>query len=318
MGGYNQLLIHTPDIKQTIIEELEYTQSSICIISAFVKVDSLRFVEEHLAQSVKRKTLLVRFRREDIINGATDFEIGNFCMENGWDLYFHADLHSKIYVYDNDRAMIGSANLTSVGIGLDRGVNIESVVLLKIGKDEIDSMNKLFSLSRKIDESLLSMMAKQISSDMVQGHISSEETSWSEDIWNSSKHDFLWTSQMIFSPSPYEICEHDKKLLNLTDGYSIDQVRSQFMSSTVYKWLRETVVEETYFGELTARLHESLLDDPKPYRKDVKRLIADLLTWITELGIDEFQVDRPRHSQRIRPSEVIPNKAIYPGETFNI
>lgn len=310
------MLIHTPDIKQTILEQLEDTNNSICIISAFVKVDSLRFIEEHLLESVKQKFLLVRFRKEDVVSGSTDFEIGSFCRENGWELYFHTELHSKIYVYDYDRAMVGSANLTSAGIGLDRGANIESVVMLSIGQNEIASINKLFSLSRKIDESLLNTMSEQLPGYTATIPVSSSDTSWSEDIWSPSKHEFLWTSQMIFSASPHDICEHDKTLLNLTNLYSIGEIRTQFMGSMVYKWLKTTVVQDMFFGELTVRLHESLLDDPKPYRRDVKRLLADLLNWITELDIDEFQIDRPRYSQRIRPTVQLKND-LYPGKTFD-
>lgn len=55
-----------------------------------------------------------------------------------------------------------------------------------------------------------------------------------------------------------------------------------------------------YFGEITANLHNALLNDPRPYRKDVKQLLANLLNWIAALDINEIVVDRPAHSQRVR------------------
>ena len=58
--------------------------------------------------------------------------------------------------------------------------------------------------------------------------------------------------------------------------------------------------KEMYFGKITEKLHEILVNDPRPYRKEVKELLANLLQWIQDLGIDEVLVDRPNHSQRVR------------------
>ena len=60
---------------------------------------------------------------------------------------------------------------------------------------------------------------------------------------------------------------------------------------------------EMYFGELTAVLQDSLLDDPGVHRRTVKSLLQNLLTWCEALGIERVTVDRPRHSQRITMNE---------------
>lgn len=57
---------------------------------------------------------------------------------------------------------------------------------------------------------------------------------------------------------------------------------------------------ELYFGEASVLLHNVLLNDPKPYRKEVKELLGNLLRWIEILKYEEICVDRPKHSQRIR------------------
>lgn len=76
------------------------------------------------------------------------------------------------------------------------------------------------------------------------------------------------------------------------------------MKSNVYRWLKsvleQKVNNEIYFGELSALIHDVIINDPKPYRKEVKELQSNLLNWIVELDIEEIQIDRPKHSQRIR------------------
>ena len=55
-----------------------------------------------------------------------------------------------------------------------------------------------------------------------------------------------------------------------------------------------------YFGALTEKLHNAIVSDPKPYRRDVKVMLANLLTMVEALGLEEVIIDRPNYSQRIR------------------
>ena len=57
--------------------------------------------------------------------------------------------------------------------------------------------------------------------------------------------------------------------------------------------------KECYFGELSAKLHNALINDPKPYRKEVKDLLSNLLGWIEYFDFDFIKVDRPSYSQRV-------------------
>ena len=55
-----------------------------------------------------------------------------------------------------------------------------------------------------------------------------------------------------------------------------------------------------YFGQLSDELHNALVSEPKPYRRDVKVLLSNLLEWCQKLNLEEVEIDRPNHSQRIR------------------
>ena len=55
-----------------------------------------------------------------------------------------------------------------------------------------------------------------------------------------------------------------------------------------------------YFGAVTEKLHNALVSDPKPYRRDVKIMLSNLLELIDELQMEEIKIDRPNYSQRIQ------------------
>ena len=54
-----------------------------------------------------------------------------------------------------------------------------------------------------------------------------------------------------------------------------------------------------YFGELAENLHNTIISDPKPYRRDVKTMLSNLLKLVEEMEMEEIIIDRPNYSQRI-------------------
>ena len=77
----------------------------------------------------------------------------------------------------------------------------------------------------------------------------------------------------------------------------------QLRWSNAVQWLKNTLRQngnELYFGSLTANLHSALVEDPKPYRSDVKALLGNLLSLIDQWNLAEIVIDRPNYSQRVR------------------
>lgn len=62
--------------------------------------DAIKFVDDNIKHVLKNKKLLVRFLPGDIINGATDLDLYEYCKANGWELYIRFDLHAKTYIFD--------------------------------------------------------------------------------------------------------------------------------------------------------------------------------------------------------------------------
>ena len=73
----------------------------------------------------------------------------------------------------------------------------------------------------------------------------------------------------------------------------------------MYNWLINQIKkqenEEIYFGNLSSIIHNSLLDDPTPYRKNVKELQANLYSYIKVFLKNEIDIDVPyKKSERLR------------------
>lgn len=82
-----------------------------------------------------------------------------------------------------------------------------------------------------------------------------------------------------------------------------EKLKEVFRWSNAYLWLLDTLRGHDgcmYFGELSASLHNTVVSDPKPYRKDIKQMLANLLKLIEELEMEEIIIDRPNYSQRVR------------------
>ena len=65
--------------------------------------------------------------------------------------------------------------------------------------------------------------------------------------------------------------------------------------------LKKQENNEIYFGKLSSIIHNSLLDDPKPYRKGVKDLQINLYSFLKKIKFDYLKISVPyAKSERIK------------------
>lgn len=295
-------IFHNEQIISALSKELEIVSKDLTIVSAFVKTEALKFIDSLLKFDISNKRILVRFRLEDLLNGSTDFNLYDYCKSNNWNLYLNFDLHSKIIVFDNERFMLGSANVTLAGLGLAKNSNIESMFCGKLLLEENKKINLFFEKSIKANDKLINKMKEQLKD--IDRDSDFRKMVWHQDILSFSEKrvDLLWTSELFFSSTPFDMYSRDMMLLGLQRSQlnDLELIKQKFKGSKAYRWLSSTVDSELYFGQLTKRLHESLIDNPTPYRKEVKQLLSNLLNWIQELKIQEFVIDQPNYSQRVK------------------
>lgn len=295
-------VLMSSEIKEQIVQEVTKCKDCIQLITAFCKVDGFKFIEEKLVKSVNNKRLLVRFCMDDILLGSSDLEIYDFCKEYNWKLYIRFDLHAKTYIFDDKRCIIGSANLTNKGLVLDNGGNYEIACICKVEPEDIEKINALFDDAIEMNDNLYFLMKEQLSmitfSD-TRKHV------WSKDIIDlfQPKINILFANDFPKYDSYKEYVGINIEFLELDSDWNIQSLKQAFKCSKIFLWLKSLLVQnnnEMYFGALTVHLHDILINDPRPYRKEVKVLLARLLRWVQDLQMDEIIIDRPNHSQRIK------------------
>ena len=179
-------ILVSKEILNAIYSELSSAQKSVQMISAFCKLDALKNLEFHINPCVLEKKILVRFRLSDLISGATDFKILEYCLSNGWKVFIRFDLHAKTYIVDNSRGIIGCANMTASGLELKNYGNYEMASFVKVEKDDIHKIESLFENSIKVTDEIIRIMRMQYEEAKENGK-NVESSEWSDDIKNLSK-----------------------------------------------------------------------------------------------------------------------------------
>lgn len=293
-------IIISDEIRKEICDELRKAEESVQIITAYCKLSALDTLICCVKEQVFDKRFMVRFRLDDVINGSTDFEILSFALERGWDVYIRFDLHAKTYIIDNKRGIVGSANTTSSGLSFNQIGNLEMATVADIDSYDIVKIENIFIDAIRVDNDLIDKLEKQYNN--AQKRNPSAKYTWSSEILK------------MFNPKIRTLFSHDlpdskdvKKgdyITFLDSVYEDDsQVKLLIRACNVYRWLLQVLNKnngELYYGSISSMLHSTLVSDPKPYRKDVKKMLSNFLWFIEYFQMEEIVIDRPNYSQRIR------------------
>ena len=298
-------LLTTSEAKQRIALEVSSATEHIQIVSAFCKLPAIRFIDECIKNPLHSKKLVVRFLLSDILQGATDFQLYDYCKANGWHMYVSFDLHAKTYIFDRKRCILGSANLTSKGLGLSLHGNYELSSFAEVDDSDLKKIDTLFDNAILMTDELYAAMKSDY--ETVQNNQAPVKTfKWNTSIAQkfNPKIDLLFTYDFPSTPAPNYGDVNIFEFLEIGYIPSQEELKQAFRWSKSFLWLYNYVSscpeKTSYFGGVTAALHNTLVNDPKPYRKEVKELLANTLGWIQALNIDDVTIDVPNYSQRIR------------------
>ena len=293
-------ILFSNEIMDAVVKELHKATDSVQIITAYCKEKTFKHLDSEINREVADKRLLVRFRLDDLLKGSTDFGILQYGLDRGWKVYVRFDLHAKTYIIDNKRGLVGSANVTNSGLNIGKNGNMEMAAFVDIEEKDIEKISGLFKDAVLINEDLLDRMKQQL--EAVDNNETKTSYRWDVSIRNL----FSPHIETLFS---YELPEESelKKGVYLSfldeeyDGNK-EKLKETFRWSNSYLWLLDTLKSHEgcmYFGELSSCLHNVVVSDPKPYRRDIKVMLANLLRLAEELEMNEIVIDRPNYSQRV-------------------
>lgn len=297
-----------------LIEAAKAAKHQLKFSTAFLKATPF----EQICRTVQNdnpKAIITRWQFCDLVNGASDLEAYIYARDFGWDFYFNQDLHAKLYLFD-DQAIIGSSNLTNRGFGGGPpSGNIELSVQFRAGLEVMDWFDHLICDSNLIDDDLYStIVADVMTYKETQKLLPTIRKGFSQKVTDVLRrrgekgklylHDFPQT----FDPnhlvggirgSCHKHVFHDMNLLGLPNEPKIVDIKKAFEISPSFSWLYSVTESPRFFGELAARLHDMVTNEPKPYRKEIKERLGNLINWAVVLCPDIFLVESPRYSQRI-------------------
>jgi len=304
------MLLNSQDFSQELFSAINSANQHLFICSAFIKESSVRQVLGKLDSSLS-VFVVSRWQKQDLMVGASDLSVYEYCRENGWRFGIDLKFHGKVYLIDSDYLFIGSANFTGKGLNLHSGGNNEFGTCIKPNFADLTRLQKFLQEDVVwLDDHLYQQLKHEVENS-ISNQDSIIDTRWSHDLLDRIEVpiNYIWVHELPFK-KPYTFgnldlrdndFRHDYQLFELDiDDISDAILKKKFRSSRVYAWLRRIVDDNSSinFGGITQALHSALLDDPKPYRKDVKSFVEILFSWMAFLE-DEFILQKYKRTTSV-------------------
>jgi PLD-like domain len=309
-------ILGTDAFRGALQQALRQAERSVSLVSAYATAAGIKWVLSRMQAQNLHTRVLVRWACKDLVSGASELEVYELLKARGIKLFLQPDLHAKAILVDDRVLLLGSANLTAAGLQLVPGGNRELGIQVVPSSGDINSIDGLFADACEVTPALYETIKAEVIR-LRQNSPPAPEFDWPPQL---GQHLFprapsrLWVSEFLWTSNPSEFNSawvdkntafHDANLLGVPAlDANIGELRLAFQRSRSYVFLHgyfeRNHKNQLYFGELTSAIQESLLDDPRPYRRDVKELTASLLGWLAHLGGPSFVIDRPNYSQRLR------------------
>jgi hypothetical protein len=309
------------NLKSSIIDFIENAEELI-LLCAYVKTNQI--VE--LNNDNKFQSIVVRWEIEDLLKGASDLSLYNYCKQNNIALFRNTRLHMKVLWDNNGKLISGSANFTNKGIGEIGNYNYELNTLVEsIEFEDALYLQKVIRDSEYVDDQLYLEIEKSINDSEI------ETNNIIELPTVKKESDFFLISELPQADSPAILfdmlsqknllSEIEKQIL-IHDMILYDIVRQQnksdFLSHLEYQFNNHPFIVEfkdavkhnhanrperagsMNFGAVRLWFAENTTTVPTPRPFELSEYIQVLYTWICYFD-DEFSWSVPGgHSQVIQ------------------
>lgn len=301
------MLLSNIEFSSKLFQALERCDSLIAC-AAFIKLKALQD-EQFISNLINKDvTIIARWQKHDLVFGASDLEVYELCKQRGWKFGIDLNLHGKLFLVD-DEIFLGSANLTQRGLHIGLVGNNEFGTRIPAGDADLHKIEQFIdSEVTWINDELYESIKGVVENTSKQEAATTPFQPWPDFIAQQvvKPVENLWVQELVFcSPADLlhmdlnnENAVHDYELLGLNiDDISTETLKRSFRRLRLYRWLRNLLIESSLsFGKLTAALHRAIIDDPKPYRLDIKNYNQTLFKWAEFLS-EDFVVNRPNYSQ---------------------
>lgn len=306
-------LLLNSQLEQDLKNEIVSAKKSLFFMSAFIKNDALiELLDITDEKQLPDVTIVARWRIDDLVCGASDLGIYEYIKKNNWQLFINDHMHFKLYLIDDEKLFIGSANITQKGLGISGDPNDECSIQIVPAVVDVMRLKQYLNDCCKINDELYEKMKDHL---LTIDNNAQSSNNWPTDISQLIQKkgcNHLWVNDLLFnSPTNFlkkegEYIDHDYSLLNYSaedDCPDHSSLSKRIRLTSFWKWLLDLLnnSENEYvrFGELTAKLHNSLLDDPRPYRKTVKNFVSNIFEWVRYLNPEEIGIKKFNHTESL-------------------
>ena len=308
-------LLNTETFRNLLGNALENSTKSVIILSAYVKAIGVDWLKEKIGEKDIKCTIVARWDKGDLAQGSSDLECYSLAKENGWTFKVLKDLHAKVMLVDDDILFVGSPNLTGRGMSLVPVANQEIGIKVQALEEDLKIINQLIDDAALVNDAIIKELEEwkknlpKIEKPKIPNFPQIVNDSFKE------KFNKLWVNNFPWSNIQYLLENVDKKedniihdldLFGLTNVNKKDlenELNESFLQSKIFNWLIKKLEaeenKEIYFGRLSSIIHDGLVDDPKPYRQDVKLLQANLYDYIKYFKPVNIICDQPNFSERL-------------------
>lgn len=112
-----------PERPWDILARFARGSEDVLLVAPYTKLDTLTKVID-LIQPNANISLVTRWKPKEISSGVSDIECCPAIKERNGTFRLHPSLHAKYYRFD-DKVLVGSANLTALGLGYFQNANLE-------------------------------------------------------------------------------------------------------------------------------------------------------------------------------------------------
>jgi hypothetical protein len=310
-------LLGTEAFRNLLGASLKNAKKSVIILSAYVKEVGVQWMQKQITNSSVKCTIVARWDKGDLAQGSSDLGCYHLAKERNWDFKILKDLHAKVMLVDNKDLFLGSPNLTGHGMSLVPVSNKEIGINTLALESDLKIIHQFIEDATLINDQIIKDLEKwkknlpEIQKISIPSFPKSVQNIFKERFDKIWVHNFPWSKIEVLLKNYNQKDEniiHDLELFGLK---SIDylklemELKRNFEQSKIFNWLLEKIKKsenkEIYFGSLSSIIQDSLVDDPKPYRQNIKLLQANLYSYIKYFKLNNIEIDIPgARSERIR------------------
>lgn len=309
----NSPLVWSP-VSKVIEQRIAAGDELILLVVPFVKLDALNRLLS-VSQHHPRLKVIVRWRSEDILAGASDLDVYPSLKKRGIPLYLNPDIHLKLYIFESNHAFNTSGNITMKGLGYSDSPNIEVGNVVPLVDVDWVNIYRLINDSRPVDDDLYG--AYQRMAAAADGTFQVPKLpQFKERLYtiqslpatgnpNTLLQFYRHPDRSSLPPEEYRRAIHDLVTYRISPGLSADtflsHLKAQFQATPfVIDFVSLIKGEKSLrFGAVNAWIHRKCEDVPLPYRWEINENTRILYNWLAYF-FPEITWDIPgEHSQVI-------------------